>query len=235
MRSVLLVDDDVKLAAMLRDFLARHDIDLTSCHGGKQGLELADSGQYELMLLDVTLPGMDGFEVLRQLRTFSDICVLLLTARGEAADRVRGLQLGADDYLPKPFDAEELVARINAILRRGVPRPAQAGALVVKPKIQRGGLTIDFAARTVCFGDVELNLTAIEISLLETFLLSPGVVLSREDLVTRVFQRPFHPLDRSLDMYVSRLRRKLHSATPLANHIKTIRSAGYLFSVVEPN
>jgi len=235
MRSVLLVDDDVKLSAMLREFLARHDIDLTSCHGGKQGLELADSGQFELMLLDVMLPGMDGFEVLSRLRTFSDIRVILLTARGEAADRVRGLQLGADDYLPKPFDADELVARIAAILRRGTPRLAPIGSGLTKPKLQRGGLTIDFAARTVSYGGIVLDLTAIEISLLETFLQSPGAVLSREDLVTRVFQRPFHPLDRSLDMYVSRLRRKLHTATPLGNHIKTIRSAGYLFSAVDPN
>ncbi len=133
------------------------------------------------------------------------------------------------------FSGGRSVARINAILRRGVPRVAPVAGTSSRPKLQRGGLTIDFAARTVCRGDVQLDLTAIEISLLETFLLSPGVVLSREDLVTRVFQRPFHPLDRSLDMYVSRLRRKLHSATPLGNHIKTIRSAGYLFSVADSN
>jgi DNA-binding response OmpR family regulator len=235
MRPVLIIDDDVKLSAMLQDFLARHDIELTACHNGEQGLETAQTGQHELILLDVMLPEIDGFEVLRRLRAFSDVYVLLLTARGEAADRVRGLQLGADDYLPKPFDTEELVARINAILRRGIPRFASATASgSTKQKLARGGLTIDFTSRTVSYGNVVLDLTTIELSLLETFLQSPGVVLTREDLVARVFQRPFHPLDRSLDMYVSRLRKKLHSATPLGNHIKTIRSSGYLFSTADP-
>lgn len=230
MRPVLIVDDDVKLCDMLRDYLARHEIELTARHEGQQGLEAAHAAQHELMLLDVTLPGIDGFEVLRQLRKFSDICVILLTARGEAADRVRGLQLGADDYLPKPFDAEELVARIHAILRRITLRSPSPVASSPKPILQRDGLTIDLASRTAFYRNIVLELTNIEVSLLEMFMKSPGIVLTREELVSRVFQRPFHPLDRSLDVYVSRLRRKLQSATPLGNHIKTIRSAGYLFS-----
>src|SRR5450631_3247090 len=234
MRPVLIVDDDVKLCDMLRDYLARHDIELSVCHEGERALEMAHSTQYDLMLLDVTLPGIDGFEVLRRLRSFSNICVILLTARGESADRVRGLQLGADDYLPKPFDVEELIARIHAILRRGVPRPTTTAAHSPKPTLQQDGLTIDFASRTVLYRNTLLELTNIEISLLEMFMQSPGVVLTREELVVRVFQRPFHPLDRSLDVYVSRLRRKLQSATPLGNHIKTIRSSGYLFTTSAP-
>jgi two-component system response regulator CpxR len=230
MRPVLIVDDDVKLCDMLRDYLARHDIELTARHEGREGLEAAYAGQHELMLLDVTLPGIDGFEVLRQLRKFSDICVILLTARGDAADRVRGLQLGADDYLPKPFDVEELVARIHAILRRITLRSPSPAAPSPNAVLQRDGLTIDLTSRTAFYLNIMLELTNIEISLLEMFLKSPGVVLTREELVSRVFQRPFHPLDRSLDVYVSRLRRKLQSATPLGNHIKTIRSSGYLFS-----
>jgi two-component system response regulator CpxR len=235
MRPVLIVDDDVKLCDMLRDYLARHDIELTARHEGNHALEAARAAQHELMLLDVTLPGIDGFEVLRRLRTFSNVCVILLTARGEAADRVRGLQLGADDYLPKPFDVEELVARIHAILRRSIPRLATTATHPSKPTLKRDGLTIDFASRTVLYRNTLLELTNIEISLLEMFMQSPGVVLTREELVVRVFQRPFHPLDRSLDVYVSRLRRKLQSATPLGNHIKTIRSSGYLFSASESN
>jgi len=231
----LIIDDDVKLCDMLRDYLGRHDIEITARHDGAHGLEAAQSARYELVLLDVMLPGIDGFEVLQCLRTFSDVRVLLLTARGESADRVRGLRLGADDYLPKPFDAEELVARIQAILRRGIPSPPSAPAAFPKPKLERVGFTIDFASRTVLYGKNLLDLTNIEMSLLEMFLQSPGVVLTREELVSRVFQRPFHPLDRSLDMYISRLRRKLHSATPLGNHIKTVRSSGYLFSASEPN
>src|SRR5450631_1064563 len=156
MRPVLIVDDDVKLCDMLRDYLARHDIELTACHEGGQALETARSAQHELILLDVTLPGIDGFEVLRRLRSFSNICVILLTARGEAADRVRGLQLGADDYLPKPFDVEELVARIHAILRRRVPRPSSANASFPKPTLRREGLTIDFASRTVLYRNIML-------------------------------------------------------------------------------
>jgi DNA-binding response OmpR family regulator len=235
MRPVLIVDDDVKLCEMLSDYLSRHEIVLTTRHDGSQGLEAAHLAQHELMLLDVTLPGMDGFEVLRRLRTFSDICVILLTARGEAADRVLGLKLGADDYLSKPFNVEELVARVHAILRRRVPRPAAVTTVFPKPKLQRDGLTIDFASRTVLYGETMLDLTDVEICLLEQFLQSPGIVLTREELVAGVFQRPFHPLDRSLDMHVSRLRRKLHAATPLGNHIKTIRSSGYLFSTSGPN
>jgi DNA-binding response OmpR family regulator len=233
MRLALIVDDDVRFCHMLRDYLACHQIELTARHNGEQGLEAARLARHEVMLLDVTLPGIDGFEVLRRLRAFSDICVLLLTARGESADRVLGLRLGADDYLPKPFDVEELLARIHAILRRKVPHPS-ATVPLPKPPLHRAGLTIDFSSRTVLYGDHRLDLTDTEICLLERFLQSPGVVLTREELLSDVFQRPFHPLDRSLDVYVSRLRRKLQSATSLGNHIKTVRSSGYLFHYAEP-
>ncbi len=233
MRSVLIIDDDVKLCTMLREYLARYEIDLEIRHHGKLGLETAFAGQYDLVLLDVTLPGIDGFEVLQRLRMSSDLCILLLTARGDAADRIRGLQLGADDYLPKPFDPEELVARIRAIIRRGTPRSISSLPNAVDRGMQLTGLTVDGASRTARYGTIRLDLTDIELSLLETFLQSPGVVLTREELVARIFQRPFHPLDRSLDMHVSRLRRKLRTATPLGNHIKTVRSSGYLFSTAD--
>jgi len=233
MRSVLIIDDDVKLCTMLREYLARHAIDLEIRHHGKLGLEAAFARQYDLVLLDVTLPGIDGFEVLQRLRKSSDLCILLLTARGDAADRIRGLQLGADDYLPKPFDPEELVARIRAIIRRGAPRFVSSLSHAVDHGRQLTQLTVDGASRTARYGTSRLDLTDIELSLLEIFLQSPGVVLTREELVARIFRRPFHPLDRSLDMHVSRLRRKLRTATPLGNHIKTIRSSGYLFSTVD--
>jgi len=233
MPSILIVDDDVKLCEMLEDYFARHDIATTIRHDGECGLETVDKGVYDLMLLDVMLPGMDGLEVLRHLRQFSDIYVLLLTARGEPADRISGLRLGADDYLPKPFVLEELFERIQAILRRRPGRIAPASANSSKSKLQRVGLTIDVVTRSVSYGGAVLDLTNIEVTLLEMFLQSPGIVLTREELAIRVFQRPFHPFDRSLDMYVSRLRRKLRISTPLSNHIKTIRSSGYLFSTVD--
>ena len=235
MRPVLLVDDDREFCEMLRDYLARHDIALTIRHDGVQGITAARSGEFDLMLLDVMMPGIDGFEVLSRVRTFSDLFVLLLTARGEGADRVRGLRLGADDYLPKPFDAEELAARIHAILRRGSPRSTATARAPIRARLERAGLSLDFASRTVSYRGRALDLTDIEIALLEIFLENPGVVLTREDLVLRVFQRPFHPLDRSLDVYVSRLRRKLHESTSLKNHIKTVRSCGYFFSGAEAN
>jgi two-component system response regulator CpxR len=230
MRPVLIIEDDVKLCAMLREYLLQHGINLDIRHYGREGLEAALSGQHDFVLLDVMLPDMDGFEVLEKLRARSDLYVMLLTARGHASDRIRGLHLGADDYLPKPFDPEELLARIRAIFRRGAPRP---GGDTDDSKRRALRLTIDSSSRVARYGDYELDLTDIELSLLETFLLSPGVVLTREELMMRVFHRSFHPLDRSLDMHVSRLRRKLRMATPLGNHIKTIRSSGYLFSTVD--
>jgi DNA-binding response OmpR family regulator len=228
LRSVLIVDDDVRLAEMLQDYLVRHEIALTARHDGLRGLEAARTGQYDLMLLDVMLPDIDGLEVLRRLRTVSDMYVLLLSARGEAADRVLGLRLGADDYLPKPFNPEELVARIGAILRRGTAR--RSSTADAPPRLALDGLSIDLDSHAAFYEGHILELTNIELQLLESFLESPGIVLTREDLMMRVFQRAFHPLDRSLDMYVSRLRRKLRSATPLGERIKTIRSLGYLFS-----
>jgi len=228
MKAVLLVDDDVKLCTMLRDYLAAHGLDLLMHHSGTAGLEAAFSNTYDLILLDVMLPDMDGFEWLRRLRQRSQQFVLLLTARGEAADRIRGLQLGADDYLPKPFDPEELVARIKAVLRRSgsinVSSSASDGSAV------RMGFGIDPVSRTATFKGKPLDLTDVEVSLLDLLIRSAGSVLTREELVSRVFGRPFHPLDRSLDMHICRLRKKLSTTTPHAGRIKTIRSSGYLFS-----
>ena len=234
MRSVLLVDTDAKLQGLLGATLAHHRITLTPRDDGAQGLEAARTGQYDLMLLDAMLPGMDGFEVLWRLRAFSDLSVILLSAGGETADRVRGLQMGADDFLSKPFEVEELVARIHAVLRRSGPRHPGKPPDSAKQKPRRG-FSIDFATRTVSYKEETLRLTEVELSLLDTFLRSPGVVLTREELAVRVFQRPYHPLDRSLDVYVSRLRRKLQSATALGDLIKTIRSSGYLFAGFDSN
>jgi two-component system response regulator CpxR len=232
MKSVLIIDDDVKLCTMLREYLKRHEIQLDICHRGEPGLEAAASGQYDIMLLDVMLPDVDGFEVLQRLRMSSDLAILLLTARGHASDRIQGFRLGADDYLAKPFDPEELVARIRAILRRSGAQNS-SNSIEASRKISIADLTIDLASRTARYKDVLLDLTDLELSLLESFLQSPGIVLTREDLVIRLFERPFHPLNRSLDMHVCRLRRKLKSVSQNGDPIKTIRSAGYLFSTAD--
>jgi two-component system response regulator CpxR len=228
MKPVLLVDDDVRLCTVLRDYLAVHGLELSIRHSGTTGLEAAFSNNYDLILLDVMLPDMDGFEWLCRLRQHSQQFVLLLTARGEAADRIRGLQLGADDYLPKPFDPEELVARIKAVLRRS----SVTNVLSPAPNSSAAGMgfVIDSVSRTATFRGKPLELTDVEVSLLDLLIRSTGSVLTREELVNRVFGRPFHPLDRSLDMHICRLRKKLSTTTPHAGRIKTIRSSGYLFS-----
>jgi DNA-binding response OmpR family regulator len=228
MEPILLIDDDVELCAMLSDYLGRHGYQVTAAHDGKTGLATALEGSFAIMLLDVMLPGLDGFEVLRRLRaSASPMSVLLLTARGEDVDRIVGLEIGADDYLPKPFNPRELLARIRAILRRSSKAetaPFAGSALAV------GGLEIDTAARVARCGGTTLELTSVEFELLEALMRSAGEVVSREQLAETVLGRKFHPFDRSLDMHVSRLRHKLDAADPVADRVKTIRGIGYQFA-----
>jgi two-component system response regulator CpxR len=220
MDEILLIDDDVELCAMLVEYLGRYDLRVTAVHRGDAGLEAARGRAWEMILLDVMLPGMDGFEVLKQIRTFSAGNVMLLTARGEDVDRIVGLEMGADDYLAKPFNARELLARIRAVRRRGEARVAggEPTALVVED------LVLDSAARRVRQNGEVVELTDVEFALLETLMLSPGKVIEREPLAERVLGRRFSPFDRSLDMHVSRLRKKLGGAD---ERIKTVRGTGY--------
>jgi DNA-binding response OmpR family regulator len=226
MVKVLAIDDDVKLCAMLEDYLSRHDIQLAMRHSGPSGLEEALSGSnYDLVLLDVMLPGLDGFEVLRQLRAVSNIPVLLLTARGEDVDRIVGLEIGADDYLPKPFNPRELVARIRAILRRGRPLATHTDNLFVS-----GSVRFDTGARTVAIDGHPLDLTDLEYLLFLTLAQRSGDIVSRDELAEKVLDRELHPFDRSVDMNISRLRRKLEAINGFTGIIKTIRHAGYMYT-----
>jgi two-component system response regulator CpxR len=228
MVKVLAIDDDVKLCAMLEDYLVRHDIELTARHSGPDGLEEALHGaNYDLVLLDVMLPGLDGFEVLRQLRVVSTIPVLLLTARGEDVDRIVGLEIGADDYLPKPFNPRELVARIRAILRRGRLLPLNAE---LHNQLVCGSVRFDLGARTVSIGGQPLDLTDLEYLLFFTLTERKGEIVSRDDLAEKVLERELHPFDRSVDMNISRLRRKLEAVHGFTGVIKTIRQAGYMYT-----
>jgi DNA-binding response OmpR family regulator len=178
------------------------------------------------------LPGLDGFEVLRRLRTSSQVSVLLLTARGEDIDRIVGLEIGADDYLPKPFNPRELLARIRAILRRtAANHSARGGAIAGIKHLSVGGIELDSGARTARCKGVDLDLTNVEFELLGALMGSPGQILTREHLTELVLDRRFNPFDRSLDMHVSRLRRKLDCAAKLGDQIKTIRSVGYQLAV----
>jgi DNA-binding response OmpR family regulator len=225
MDPILLIDDDVELCAMLSDYLGRHGYEVTAAHDGKTGLAKALSGTYAIALLDVMLPGLDGFEVLRRLRAAdSPMNVLLLTARGDDVDRIVGLEIGADDYLPKPFNPRELLARIRAVMRRSVKAEAPA---VPGTVLSVGDLEIDTAARTARCGEVALDLTGVEFELLEALMRSAGEVVSRDQLAESVLGRKFHPFDRSLDMHISRLRHKLDGAGSLGDRVKTIRGVGY--------
>jgi two-component system response regulator CpxR len=226
---ILLIDDDVELCSMLSDYLGRHGYQVTAAHNGKTGLATALGGGYSMLLLDVMLPGLDGFEVLRRLRAAaSPMSVLLLTARGEDVDRIVGLEIGADDYLPKPFNPRELLARIRAVLRRSsnAEGPPVAGDFLTVT-----GLELDTAARVVRCNGVLLDLTDVEFGLLQTLMRSPGEVVAREQLAEVVLGRKFHPFDRSLDMHVSRLRHKLDAAGKFGDQVKTIRGVGYQLAV----
>lgn len=227
--SALLIDDDVELCAMLQDYLGRHGWMVKARHSGEAGLTAALEGGYKIVLLDVMLPDLDGFEVLRRLRRQSAINVLLLTARGDDVDRIVGLELGADDYLPKPFNPRELVARMRAIARRGA-QPETKGAL---KRAMVAGFTIDHNARSIAFGSQRLDLSYIEFLLLGRLLEQPYEIVSREELVEQILERPFRPLDRSIDMHISRLRKKLEALEDFHGGIRAIRNSGYMFSPVE--
>jgi two-component system response regulator CpxR len=223
MEDILLIDDDIELCTMLTEYLARYDLRVRAIHRGDDGVEAARSRPWPMILLDVMLPGMDGFEVLKHIRTFSSDRVLLLTARGEDIDRIVGLEMGADDYLAKPFNARELLARIRAIRRRGsAPAPAAASSTLVVED-----LVLDPAARTVRQNGSLVDLTDVEFTLLKVLMGSPGQVVERETLAEAVLGRKFSPFDRSLDMHVSRLRRKLAGDGNNDDRVKTVRGAGY--------
>ena len=217
---------------MLTDYLGRHGFRILSVHNGEAGLKLALTGSYSLALLDVMLPGLDGFEVLRRLRSSSSMSVLLLTARGEDIDRIVGLEIGADDYLPKPFNPRELLARIKAILRRGTRFESPAlSTKQASDSVSALGLELDASARTVNYNGTPVVLTDVEFSLLQALMRSAGEVVERERLAEAVLGRKLHPFDRSLDMHISRLRRKLEETCGLGERVKTIRGIGYQLAI----
>jgi DNA-binding response OmpR family regulator len=226
MERLLIVDDDVDLCEVLAERLSVEGYSLEAVHDGVRGFELARSGQYALVILDLMLPGMSGLEVLCDLRACSRTPVLILTARGEEVDRILGLELGADDYLPKPFNPRELIARVRAILRRVSP-PAVDG----QQQVKAGDITADPAAREAWIGKRKPDLTGVEYSLLEAFLHQSGRVVSRESLTEIVLGRKIAgPFDRVIDVHASNLRRKLGDATG-GGRIKAGRGAGYQFVV----
>jgi two-component system response regulator CpxR len=227
---ILIIDDDVALCELVTEYLAPLGFEIESVHRGDVGVEHALAGKPSLVILDVMLPGLNGFEVLRRIRTESKVPVLMLTARGDDVDRIVGLEIGADDYLPKPFNPRELVARIRAILRRTksdeTREPETTKTLTV------GDVELDMGTRAVSRGGEHVELTAVEFDLLEKLLRAAGRIITREELSKDVLGRSTSPFDRSIDMHISNLRKKLGHQVGAIERIKTVRGVGYIYAQV---
>ena len=220
--NILIVDDDKELGEMLRDFLAPDHLKLMACLSGEDGLKALAADKYELLILDIMLPGMNGLDVLKQLRKESDIPVIMLTARGDDIDRIIGLEFGADDYLAKPFNPRELVARIKAILRRA----SQNGQRSEKREL--GSIMLDPRRRQATVNGNPLRLTGTEFEILRCLLETPGEVVSKDHLNERALGRQLLPFDRSIDTHISNLRGKLEQAGTVSETIQNQRGIGYL-------
>jgi two-component system, OmpR family, response regulator CpxR len=233
MDAVLMVDDDVELCALVAEYLQGHGYEVSAVHDGASGLRAALDGRHKLVVLDVMLPVLDGFEVLRQLRHRSDVPVIMLTARAEQADRVHGFTEGADDYLVKPFAAAELLGRVRAVLRRTSGAPASASRVM-----RAGFLTLDVQAREAFRDGASIGLTPTEFAILEALVRAAGRVVSRDELAAILHQREATPYERSLDVHVSHLRRKIDAAARGAaptdltalSVIRTVRGVGYSYA-----
>jgi DNA-binding response OmpR family regulator len=231
-RKLLIIDDDREMADLLRESLAQEGFELSTVQSGEEGIERGRSTGLDLILLDVNLPGMNGFEVLRRLRRESDVPVIMLTARGEDVDRIVGLEIGADDYLPKPFNVRELVARINAILRRA-GRERVVPADTNSRELRRGSVSVDLLARAVRRDGQIVPMTTSEFELLRVLMESAGAPVRRQDLSKSVFDREYSVFDRSIDNLVSALRRKLGANSEGLERIKSIRNIGYMYADVD--
>jgi two-component system, OmpR family, response regulator CpxR len=220
--SILLIEDDTELSALMEEFLSSHEISLGVAYNGAEGLTRALEGAFDLIILDVMLPSLNGFDVLRQLRRRSAVPVIMLTACADDEKKVEGLNAGADDYLAKPFSPDELLARIQAVLRRVGRGPA------LKPEtLEACGVKLNPGTRQVFRDDSPVDVTSIEYEILEILVRSAGQVVSRDDLARYLYNRQANPLERALDVHVSHLRKKLERGRTL---IRTVRGVGYLFA-----
>ena len=215
-----MIDDDTELCSLLEQFFREQGIDPAFAHCGQAGLDRLRGGGIDLVILDVMLPGSDGFEILKKIRMENAVPVIMLTARGEDVDRIIGLELGADDYLPKPFNARELLARIRAVLRR--ERSSKEGP----QRLEVGDVVMDLGAREVLCADRPVPLTTLEFDILELLMRAAGRVLTRDQIMEKLYDRSVGPFDRSIDLHVSHLRKKLG---PEVQRIKTVRGNGYQF------
>ena len=223
---LLLIEDDEKFCRLLRDYLAPLGYDVEASHDGRDGLALAQAGNYAAVILDVMLPRMGGFDILRELRRTSQVPVLMLTALGDEVDRIAGLEIGADDYLPKTFSTRELLARLRSVLRRSsITAAARADAKPAPRSL--GPLWLDPSARIATLDSAPLVLTKVEFDLLLALIDAPGRVRSREQLLLAAADRDFEAFDRSIDVHISSLRKKLDDDPKAPRYIETIRGIGY--------
>jgi two-component system, OmpR family, response regulator CpxR len=223
---ILIIDDDGELCGLLTEFLSVEGYEVESQHRGGGAAARATGGDYALVVLDIMLPEVNGLDILRAIRRTSNVPVILLTARGDEVDRILGLELGADDYVPKPFNPRELLARMHAVLRRVERQPGDSDVRVLRA----GDVVLDIGARTVVRNGRPIGLTTVEFDLLRVLLASAGQVVSREALSEKVLERQFDPFDRSIDMHVSKLRRKLEDEGAATERIKTVRGVGYIYA-----
>ena len=231
---LLVIDDDRKLCRLIADYLTPMGYEVSLAHTGPEGAAKAGSSAWAAVILDVMLPGMDGFEVLKQIRKTSDVPVLMLTARGDEADRIVGLEIGADDYLPKTFSTRELLARLRAVTRRAAETTARKSAEGgLEAEIVVGKLRVDPNTRTAAFKDQPLTLTPVEYDLLASLARARGRVKTREQLLEEIRDRNYEVFDRSIDVHISALRKKLGDDAKEPRFIKTVRAAGYMF--INPN
>ncbi len=224
---LLVVDDDLQLGTLMTEFFDGDEFRITIAVTGEDAVSQVNAKHFSLIILDVMLPGIDGFAVLRRIRQETDVPVLMLTTRGATSDRVNGLELGADDYLPKPFQPQELQARVRSILRRAQPRTGRMKYVTI------GDLELDEKGRRARRSGVELELTGAEFVLLQLLVSKPGSVFPREQLVTMVFERPPTIFDRSIDSLVSNLRKKLGPAEDGCDRIRSVRGIGYAYAAEE--
>lgn len=226
MNRILLIDDDTELCELLSEYLEQEGFDVDAVHDGRDAVQRARAQTYQIIILDVMLPTQNGFDVLRTLRTHDQTPVLMLTARGDDVDRIVGLELGADDYLPKPCNPRELVARVRAILRR---TGGETNGSAIPEKLAVGDVELDPATRSTRCGSDVLELTSTEFSVLQSLLGQVGTVVTKELLSEQALGRKLGRYDRSIDMHVSNVRRKLGPAPDGQPRIKTIRGIGYIF------
>ncbi len=232
---ILMIDDDRKLCRLVTDYLAPLGFTVTAEHDGTTGASLATTpgASWQAVILDVMLPGIDGFEVLRRIRRAGDLPVLMLTARGDETDRIVGLEVGADDYLPKTFSPRELLARLRAVLRRSAVRPALTAGLPPAVEYVVGPLRVRPEARLALLNDQPLVLTPVEFDLLTCLIRAAGRVRTREALLDEIRDRHYDVFDRSIDVHISALRKKLGDDARQPRFIRTLRSAGYM--LVDPS